>query len=91
MRNLMEFNKVKGAPAVPVPLGDYVIPLSGIVNCAPAKCLCLPDIVPAEAFVRAGDALRGVGGSIAASCVRFTPAIGSIAALGVRSRLLFAA
>ena len=26
-----------------------------MVNCAPAKCLCLPDLVPAQAFVRAGN------------------------------------
>ena len=26
-----------------------------MVNCAPAKCLCLPDLVPAQAIVRAGN------------------------------------
>ena len=59
MRNLMEFNKVKGAPAVPVPLGDYVIPLSGIVNCAPARRYVWPVAVPAQAWVRARAGRRG--------------------------------
>ena len=32
----------------------YAVPLHLSANCAPARRLCLPDIVPAEAFVRAG-------------------------------------
>ena len=32
-----------------------------MVNCAPAKCFCLPDLVPAQAFVRAGNGERKSG------------------------------
>ena len=53
-----------------------------MVNCAPAKCLCLPDLVPAQAFVRAGNGggIRnagdgrgwacGSGGRLPSVCVR---------------------
>ena len=47
----------------------------GNVNSAPAKCCAWPVAVPAGAFVRAGAGRRGVGGAIAARCVRFTSAV----------------
>ena len=59
-----------------------------MVNCAPAKCLCLPDLVPAQAFVRAGAAggIRNAGdrrgwhcGSGGAVCHRFTPGLAVLA------------
>ena len=58
------------------------------VNCASARRLCLPDIVPAEAFVRAGAVLRGVGGFIAAPGGWGMPdiAFGSVGLLDVSAK-----
>ena len=72
------------------------IPLYRIVNCAAARRLCLPDIVPARGYrargaVRRGDVVLSVCfafGSCRAcvpiemSCVRFTPGVRSRSARG---------
>ena len=57
-----------------------------MVNCAPAKCLCLPDLVPAQAFVRAGAAggIRNAGDERGWTC-----ASGGAVALGLRAALRF--
>ena len=55
-----------------------------MVNCAPAKCLCLPDLVPAQAFVRAGN---GGGNSECGGWARLGLRLWRAVALGLRPAL----
>ena len=54
------FVRAGAAAAVRLPL-NAAAGYHMMVNCAPAKCLCLPDLVPAQAFVRGGEfGMRGM-------------------------------
>ena len=53
------------------------IPLYRIVNCAAARRLCLPDIVPAQGYRARGGCAAGRCSAIGLSCVRFVPGVRS--------------